>query len=147
MTGASRIPSCLLPLLLGMLASCEIVDLGAPPAEINACRPSALFFMNEVWPNYLAKPLGGKRCSDGGCHAGSSARQLVMPPPASAVMVPMPPDWATVYRSVTEQIQCTNVGSSPLLTRPNGRQVHGGGKLIEPDGEEERLVRKWVVAP
>ena len=34
---------------------CETVDLGHPPADINACRPSQQCFVDEIWPNFLAK--------------------------------------------------------------------------------------------
>jgi hypothetical protein len=67
-------------------------------------------------------------------------------PPTSPGALPLPPDWAMVYRSVTEQLRCTNVESSPLLARPDGRQPHGGEKLIEPNGPEAILVKMWVSA-
>jgi hypothetical protein len=123
------------------------VDLGTPPADLNACRPSQRFFVEQVWPNFLAKDYGGRRCSDARCHDAGSGRQLVLTPPTSAPAVPLPPDWEAVYRSVSEQTQCTNVRSSPILTRPDGRQTHGGGMLIQPDGPEATVVQMWVTAP
>jgi predicted CxxxxCH...CXXCH cytochrome family protein len=131
--------------LLGLLAlGCDTVDIGKPLADVNACRPPVAFFLSDVWPNFLNKTYGDKRCSNAGCHDSGSARQLVLTPPTSMPATPLPPDWAMVYRSVTEQLLCTNVDSSPLLTRPDGRQSHGGGKLIDPEGPEATLVKMWV---
>jgi hypothetical protein len=129
-----------------LLAACGTVDVGPPLADVNACRPSQAFFVGQIWPNFLAKDYGGKRCSDRTCHDSGSGRQLRLTMPTSAGTVPLPADWAVLYRSVTEQLLCTNVDSSPLLTRPDGRQTHGGGKLIEPRGAEATLVKMWVSA-
>jgi hypothetical protein len=128
------------------LCSCDTVDIGEPLADVNACRPSQAFFMSDVWPNFLSKDFAGKRCSNSGCHDAGSARQLVMTPPTSAPATPMPADWAALYRSVTEQVLCTNVSASALVAKPAGRQAHGGGTLIAPDGPEETLVKMWVLS-
>jgi hypothetical protein len=133
-------------LIVVLSAACNTVDVGPPLADVNACRPSPSFFVEQVWPNFLNKEFNGKRCSDRSCHDASSGRQLVLTPPQSQGTVPLPPDWALVYRSATEQLLCTNVESSPLLTRPDGRQTHGGQKLIDPDGPEATLVKMWVNA-
>ena len=133
-------------LIVVLSAGCNTVDVGPPLADVNACRPSPSFFVEQVWPNFLNKEFNGKRCSDRSCHDASSGRQLVLTPPQSQGTVPLPPDWALVYRSATEQLLCTNVESSPLLTRPDGRQTHGGQKLIDPDGPEATLVKMWVNA-
>ena len=101
-------------------------------------------FLNEIWPKFLGKDYGGRRCADSGCHDRSAPRQLVLGPPTSAPALPLPADWAAAYKSATEQLRCTNVSSSPLLTNPDGRQKHGGLKLIEPDGPEAIAVRMWV---
>jgi len=140
----NRLPYLFAPALL--LAACGTVDVGPPLADVNACRPSQAFFVEQIWPNFLNKDYNGKRCSDRSCHDAGSGRQLVLTPPTSAAAVPLPPDWAAVYKSVTEQLLCTNVDSSPLLTRPDGRQTHGGSKLIDPNGAEATLIKMWVVA-
>ena len=127
---------------LGALA-CETVDVGSPPADINACRPDQQFFYDRVWPEFLGREVSGKRCNDSGCHDSGSPRQLRIPAPMSAPMLPLPADWAAAYKSVTEQMFCTNATSSPLVARPS-RADHGGGKLIEPDGPEVMLIRTWV---
>jgi len=136
----------MLTMALG-LAACGTVELGETPPEVNACRPSQSFFVTEVWPGFLAKTYSGRRCSDADCHASARGRELVVTPPTSAPAVPLPPDWAALYRSVSQQMLCTNVSASPLLARVDGRQTHGGGKLIEPDRVEATLIKMWVTAP
>jgi hypothetical protein len=136
-----------LPLAVLALATCGTVDLGPPPADVNACRPSQAFFLERIWPEFLNKDYGGRRCNDGGCHDAAGRQSLVLTAPASAPGLPLPADWAAVYRSATEQMRCTNVASSPLLTHPDGRSPHGGMQLIEPEGPEEMLVKMWVTAP
>ena len=127
-----------------VLAGCNTVDVGPPLADVNACRPSPTVFVQQIWPNFLAKDYNGKHCNDSSCHDAGSGRQLVLTTPTSMGTVPLPPDWEMVYRSTTEQLLCTNVDASPLLERPDGRQTHGGGKLIEPDGAEVTLIKMWV---
>jgi hypothetical protein len=133
-------------LLFSVLTACGTVDVGPPLADINACRPSQTFFASEVWPNFLSRNFGGKRCADSGCHDTGAGRMLVLTPPTTPLSAPLPPEWMAVYRSATQQLLCTNVSSSPLLARPDGRQTHAV-KLIEPDGPEAALIKMWVAAP
>jgi hypothetical protein len=124
---------------------CDTVALGPPPADVNACRPNQQFFYERVWPEFLGKTFEGKSCGDTGCHDASSARVLVVPAPRSQPGLPLPPDWAAVYKSVTAQMSCTNVAASALLLRPASAD-HRGGKLIDPSGPEAAVVRAWVEA-
>jgi hypothetical protein len=137
--------------LAGTLAAgCSTVDLGDPPADVNACRPSQDFFANGgLWDMFLDKDYGGKHCKDAACHGVGAGRPLSLKAPMtmSPVPLPLPADWMANYISVTEQMQCTNVHSSPLLTNPAGIVTHGGGKLIQPDGPEATLIEMWVTAP
>jgi hypothetical protein len=129
---------------LGLLA-CGTVDVGPPLADVNACRPSQAFFATEVWPNFLSRDYGGKHCYDRGCHDSGAGRELILTAPSTPLSAPLPTEWMTVYRSATRQLLCTNVSSSPLLARPDGRQSHAV-KLIEPDGAEATLIKMWVMA-
>lgn len=131
--------------LLLLAPGCDTVALGSPPAGVNACRPSQQFFVERIWPEFLARTYGQRRCSDAGCHDGASPRQLSLPPPSSAPTLPLPADWAAVYTSTAEQVLCTNALASPLLVRPSSPD-HGGTKLIEPQGSEAMLVQMWVAA-
>jgi hypothetical protein len=67
--------------------------------------------------------------------------------PTTPGTVPLMDAWAANYRSVTENMQCSNVRSSALLANPAGLVTHGGGKLIEPNGDEATLIEMWVTAP
>ena len=127
---------------------CSTVYLDAPPADVNACRPSQVFFVEHVWPEFLAKSYNGKTCGDANCHDGPSGRQPTVVMPTSAPSTPFvaQSDWAMSYRSVTQKLICANVRGSDLYTRPAGLRTHGGGKLIEPDGPEELLLENWVTA-
>lgn len=132
--------------------ACGTVDVGDPPADVNACRPSQRFFVERVWPELLEKKFGAKSCVDGGCHGAGSPRLLLLARPTSEAgdfTKPdwqMPPAWEMVYRATTEQLSCTNPTASALLTRPDGRQTHGGEKLFEPDGPEATLIKMWIAA-
>jgi hypothetical protein len=125
--------------------ACDTVDLGAPPADVNACRPSPQFFYERIWPEFLGKDYSGRHCSDTRCHDASSPRVLLLPAPTSAPGLPLPNDWAAVYLAATRQMSCTNVSSSPLIARPSS-PTHGGTMLIEVNGAEAALVRMWVEA-
>ena len=48
--------------LAGVVAAgCSTVNLGDPPADVNACRPSQDFFANGgMWDMFLDKDYGGK---------------------------------------------------------------------------------------
>ena len=133
------------------VVGCETVDLGDPPADVNACRPSQKFFVDEIWPNFLAKDgyANGVHCYDAACHGAlaPNALDLMVPDPAVMPTIPLTGVWATNYMSVTEEMSCSNVASSKLLELPAGIKVHGGGKLIEPDGPEATLIKMWISQP
>jgi len=146
-----RLFVALVPALAGTLAAgCSTVDLGDPPADVNACRPSQDFFANGgLWDMFLDKDYGGKHCKDAACHSAGAGRPLSLkiPEPGTPVPLPLPANWMANYISATEQMQCSNVHSSPLLANPAGIVPHGGRKLIEPDGPEATLIEMWVTAP
>ncbi|HTA19037.1 MAG TPA: hypothetical protein VK989_07075 [Polyangia bacterium] len=140
---------------LGLLgASCQTVDLGAPPADINACRPSESFFVQQVWPNVLAKDYAGRKCSDATCHDPSTGRPLSLIPspmpaldPTQPAPMPLPDDWANNYRSTTEQMSCGDVEASNLIEYPTATKAHGGGQLFGPASPEVTTIMMWVTAP
>ena len=133
---------------LGALA-CETVDLGQPPADINACRPSQQFFVDEIWPNFLAKDgyPGGAHCYDATCHGALAPNAFDLIFPTAGAAIPLTGDWASNYMTTTEEMNCSNVAASKLLEYPSGIKVHGGGKLIEPDGPEATLIKMWISQP
>jgi hypothetical protein len=135
--------------LLG--GACQTVDLGAPPADINACQPSQDYFVDQVWPNVLNKDYGGRKCSDANCHDPSNGRPLSLIPspqptldPTMPAPQPLPSDWAANYLSTTEQMSCTDVTASDLLEYPTATRPHGGGMLFSITGPEALIIEGWV---
>jgi hypothetical protein len=135
----------------GALAACDTVNLGDPPADVNACRPSEQYFVDEIWPNVLSKDYGGKHCYDSKCHDPVSGRRpqfIADPKPALApgqpIPVPLPNDWAKNYRTAADEMNCSDVSGSKLLLDPEGLNGHGGGKLFANTDPEELSLRKWV---
>jgi hypothetical protein len=126
--------------------SCGTVDLGSPPADLNACLPSEKFFAQQIWPEFLSKDFGGKHCYDGGCHGAGSPQSMVLAAPASQPSAPLSPEWEAVYLAVSRQMNCTSPSASALIERPSNLN-HGGGKLIDMEGAEATLVKMWVAAP
>ena len=126
---------------------CDTVDLGNPPSDINACRPSQAFFAAEIEPNFLAKDYGGKHCYDSACHGALAPNALDLMDPMTAGTIPLTDVWAANYMSATEEMSCSNVSASKLIEYPAGVRVHGGGKLIEPDGPEAMLIIMWISQP
>jgi hypothetical protein len=139
-------------LMLGALAAaavaCETVDLGTPPADVNACRPSQQFFVDRIWPEFLAMDYGGVHCTDATCHGGGSNNSLRLLIPTNLTPpVPLTAEWYDNYVSTAQQMRCTNVAASPLLEKPARIQPHLGGMLIAADGPEATLIKMWISQP
>lgn len=150
-SATTRLLGPALALALGgaALAGCDTVDLGAPPDDINTCRPSQQFFLDQIWDNVIAPDYGGKHCTDANCHASSSghAPALVVPPASEPRSIPLPPTWAADYMSLSEQMNCADVSASNLILLPEDITPHGGGQLFQPGSMQETLIRMWVSAP
>jgi len=138
------------PAVLGGAGPCETVDLKAPPADVNACRPSEAYFLT-VWCDVLSKDYGGRHCTDSRCHDPGSGRPLSLianPIPAidcaGALPNPLPEDWAKNYRSAAEQMNCANVAASELILLPTNARTHGGGQLFAPGSMEVTTLTMWV---
>jgi hypothetical protein len=151
------------PLLAAL--GCHTVDLGEPPSDINACRPSQSYYAGVgmasdggvnggIWQNLLSKDYGGKHCSDMTCHGSASTNSLRLTtptciPPGCTPAVPLTMEWADDYRATAEQMNCANVSASKLLALPGGLQTHGGGMLFnanDPNAPEVRLIIEWIGA-
>jgi len=126
---------------------CTSVDLGTPPADVNACRPGQQFFVDQIWPNILDMDYGGKHCSDGGCHGPSTTTPLRLVPVTPPAAIPLTGDWLSNYIAASEEMQCTNVRGSSLFIYPTGKVIHGGGKLFDANGTEAGLLEMWVTQP
>ena len=135
---------------LVVAGACSLVDLGDPPADVNACRPSQEIFVNEVWPNYLTKSYGGKTCADASCHGSPNLSPQFVRDPKTPNPVTFPllggSDWYANYAAASRDMNCSDVTGSPLYTMPSGIQAsHGGGMLFAPGGEEFELLQHWVM--
>jgi hypothetical protein len=138
----------LLGLALALLGGgCDTVDLGAPPADVNACMPGQMWFVSQIWPNFLGKDYNGKHCYDSSCHGPGSKTPMTLVNPVEAGTIPLPADWASNYTQAAHEMNCSDVADSPLLLLPEYVQVHGGGQLIMKGGPEEMLVEQWVTQP
>ena len=142
--------------VLSSVLGCETVDLGDPPADINACRPSQTYFV-EIWEQILDVDYGGMKCHNAQCHGAASTNSLrltsIVPPAkdaTGALVIAIPfvdAAWNANYRSTTEQMNCSNVAASKLLALPTGQRPHRGGMLFAPDGPEATLIKGWIGAP
>lgn len=129
--------------------ACETVDLGDPPADINACRPSQQWFVDQIWPNVLGRDgyPNGVHCYDSACHGVTAPNPLDLIFPMVGGSVPLTGDWEADWVSATEEMNCANVAASRLLEYPAGLRTHGGGKLFEPTGNEAMLIKMWISQP
>lgn len=136
----------------GATSGCSTVDLGDPPADVNACRPSQQYFYDRICPEYLAMDYGGKTCMDASCHGPASTKSALRitltsctqdAPPAIPFVAGSA--WFASYISTTQVMNCTDVTGAAFYTQPSGQQQHGGGKLFEPGGPEFTLLQQWVM--
>ena len=116
----------LLSLAAAMLAGgCDTVDLGAPPADVNACMPGQMWFVNQIWPNFLGKDYNGKHCYDSACHGAGSKTPMTLVNPVEPPTFPLPADWANDYTQAAHEMNCSDVGDSLRRTKEavNPRRV------------------------
>jgi hypothetical protein len=149
----------LLSLALLAAPACHSVDLGSPPADVNACRPSQAYFATNIAPDVLFKDYaGGKHCYDSACHGDASNNSLKLTLPAmptayaadggTAPPNPLPmTDWMPDYLATAQQMNCTNETASKLYRLPTGLQTHGGGMLFPSNGPEATEILMWVSQP
>ena len=69
---------------LALLGACQTVDLGTPPADVNACEPGQQWFIDQVWPNFLGADYNGTHCYDSNCHGPNPKGQLALVVPAES---------------------------------------------------------------
>jgi hypothetical protein len=136
---------------LGAALGCQTVDLGTPPADVNACEPGQQWFIDQVWPNFLGATynngVNDVHCYDSNCHGPSPKGQLSLIVPVEPGAIPFPADWANNYLSASKLMNCSDPADSRLLILPEGGQVHGGGTLIMANGPEAMVVEQWVTMP
>jgi len=133
-------------------AGCQTVDLGAPPADVNACEPGQMWFLSQVWPNFLGQTYTGNvHCYDANCHGPNPKGQLALINSTQPMTFPLQPDWAANYASASQLMNCADPLDSRLLILPEGLQTHGGGMLIDPTSTQgmqiASILTMWVTQP
>jgi hypothetical protein len=117
----------LLPLVsLLTLAGCPTVDLGDTPPDIGQCRPDRQYYIDVIWPRYLAPATAARSCvAASGCHEAQSGRS------ALRLSTATPVDHDRNYQVVTRFLNCSTPLASELLTKPlAGIEVHQGGDIF-----------------
>jgi hypothetical protein len=156
------------PALAG--AGCYTVDLGMPPSDINACRPSQSYYVygtsadggvsdadsnQGIWTEVLTHDFGGRHCVDTACHGSGSTNSLKLATsncqPFNAAMpcnppIPLTQEWADDYRATAEQMNCSSVMASKLLAKPTGQLNHFPGKLFDLTDKQAGVIIGWVGA-
>ena len=98
-----------------------------------------LNFTNQIVPIFTK--LG---CNSGGCHgklAGQNGFRL------SLLGFEPELDYMTLVKeSRGRRLFPANPDASLLLLKATGKMAHGGGRKLEPDSDEYKLVRRWVAA-
>lgn len=108
------------------LSGCPTVDLGDTPPDIGQCRPDRQYYIDVIWPNYLAPATPARSCVGmAGCHEQQSGRS------ALRLSVAQPVDHDRNYQVVTRFLNCSTPLSSELLTKPlAGMEPHQGGDIF-----------------
>jgi hypothetical protein len=106
--------------VVGWLAGCPTVDLGATPADIGQCMPDRLYFETDIWPGYIERtdaPM--QSCiAQSGCHNDALGARSGLRLTTAA-----PVDFSANYRAVTRFLNCGDPSSSALVLRP--RRIGG----------------------
>ena len=125
-------------------ASEVVVTVGALTARTPLSVTSVgenlpLNFTNQVVPVFTK--LG---CNSGGCHgklAGQNGFRL------SLLGFEPDLDFATLVKEGRgRRLFPANPDASLFLMKATGRAPHGGGKKMDPDSDEYKLVRRWIAA-
>jgi hypothetical protein len=116
-------------LTLLTLAGCPTVDLGDSPPDVGQCRPDRQYYIDVIWPRYLAPSAPAeiaRSCvAASGCHESQSGRS------ALRLLTGLPVDHDRNYQVVTRFLNCSTPLASELLTKPlAGIEAHQGGDIF-----------------
>lgn len=111
---------------LALLSGCPTVDLGDTPPDIGQCRPDRQYYIDVIWPNYLAPSAAARSCvAASGCHDAQTGRSALRLSSAAPV------DHERNYQVVTRFLNCSTPLSSELVTKPlAGIEAHQGGDIF-----------------
>lgn len=111
---------------LAALAGCPTVDLGDSPPDVGLCRPDRQYYIDVIWPRFLAPAQAARSCVGAiGCHESQSGRS------ALRLSTNVPADHDRNYQVVTRFLNCSTPLASELLTKPlAGVEAHQGGDIF-----------------
>ena len=108
--------------------------------KIQGCEaPIPIHFANQIVPIFTK--LG---CNSGGCHGKASGQNgfkislLGYEPDVDYIAIVKEGRGRRVFPAAPE--------ASLLLTKATGQSPHGGGKRLEMDSDEYKLVRRWIAS-
>lgn len=112
--------------LLLALAGCPTVDLGDSPPDVGLCRPDRQYYIDVIWPRFLAPATPARSCVGAtGCHEAQSGRS------ALRLSTNVPTEHDRNYQIVTRFLNCSTPLASELLTKPlAGVEAHQGGDIF-----------------
>jgi len=110
------------------------------PVKVEGCEaPLPIHFANQIVPIFTK--MG---CNGGGCHGKASGQNGFK---ISLLGYEPELDYMTLVKE--GRGRRLNPGApemSLLLTKGTGQAPHGGGKKLEPDSDEYRLIRRWIAS-
>ncbi|HEX4611978.1 MAG TPA: DUF1549 domain-containing protein [Urbifossiella sp.] len=122
-----------------IVATVNGLTVRIPVVASDMNHPLPINFANAVVP--ILTRLG---CSSGGCHgkiAGQNGFRL------SLLGFEPQFDYDNLLKEGRgRRVFPANPEASLLLTKATGQSPHGGGKKMEPGGEEYKIVRRWVAS-
>ncbi len=112
-------------ILTTTFAGCPTVDLGDQPADVGQCRPDKTYFVDVLWPKFIAPADVNRSCvGKSGCHAATTGRSALR-------LTVNPVNYDTNYQVITRFLNCQSPSNSPLLTKPlAGMDAHLGGDIF-----------------
>ncbi len=96
------------------------------------------------FPNQIVPIFTKLNCNSGGCHGKASGQNGF-----KLSLLGAEPDFD--YNALTKESRGRRLlpsapDQSLFLTKGTGKVAHGGGRKMEPDSDEYKLVRRWIAA-
>jgi hypothetical protein len=146
-TEAGKVPASLLLGLIVLLAGCGVQVDNSPAG--NGDTLSCPDFEANVFP-VLTNPIGGKTCSDVGCHyinyatgaGGTTGGGFKVDP--TAVANTSSPDMLKDYLAAKGFADLNSPANSRLLLKPLGAVGHGGGVIFSSTDPNYLAMLAWI---
>jgi len=130
-----------LPAVVAWMAGGADVLLAGPSpgAGPGAGRPQTPLFERDIMPLLTARG-----CSAGGCHGKSGGQNGF-----SLSLLGFDPDGdyrAILMQSRGRRVNEASPADSLLILKGTAAVPHGGGRRLEPDGDDVRLIMEWIAS-